>query len=98
MPDESARKPLFEVVGAVDEDAMLAALPKPTRDVAMLKLGLTALSQRAVAAVADLFTLVTVGSAFWLCMSIQNPNTYQLVEIGMYAMFVLAANWIVRRK
>lgn len=93
MPDEPARKPLFEVVGAVDE-----APPKPTRDVAMLKLGLTALSQRAVAAVADLFTLVTVGSAFWLCMSIQNPNTYQLVEIGMYAVFVLAANWIVRRK
>lgn len=94
MPDEPVRKPMFEVVR--DEDA---APPKPAQaDLAILRLGLSALSQRAVAAVADLFTLVTVGSAFWLCMSIQNPNTYQLVEIGMYAVFILVANWITRRK
>lgn len=93
MPDEPARKPLFEVVGALDE-----ATPKPTRDVAMLKLGLTALSQRAVAAVADLFTLTTVSLVFWLYMSIAQPDTYQLVRLGMFSVFVLAANWIVRRK
>ena len=34
----------------------------------MLRMGLKALSQRALIAVSALFTLITVGSAFWLAM------------------------------
>ena len=85
----------FEIIDQEDEPA-----PRPKAEAAgtaMLLLGLKALSQRALAAVADLFTLATVGSAFWLWLSIHEPNAYQLVSEAMYAVFVLAANWIVRR-
>lgn len=64
----------------------------------MLMVALKALSQRAVAAVADLFMLATVASAFLLWMWTPEPTTYQLVGLGMYGIFILAANWIVRRK
>lgn len=89
MPDEP-RKALFEVVQ--DEPV------KPARGdgVAMLKLALAPLSERGAAFISGLFTLVTIGSAFWLYMSIHEPNVYQLVEIAMYSVFVLSANWIVR--
>ena len=63
----------------------------------MLVMGLRALSQRAIVAAATLFTLLTVMSLFWLVMSIPAPSTMQLIEIGMYGFFVLAANIIVRR-
>ena len=61
-------------------------------------LALKALSQRALIAIADLFTLLTVFSAFWLWHSIPEPTVFQLIGLGMYALFVLAANVIVRRK
>ena len=90
-----ARKPAFEVIETDDEPV---AQP-PKRDTALLMLALKSLSQRAIAAIADLFTLVTVGSAFWLFFAIKTePNTYQLVLAATYALFVLAANWIVRRQ
>ena len=61
-------------------------------------LALTALSQRATVALASLFTLLTIGSAFWLWYVTPDPNTYQLIKLAMYGMFVLGANWIVRRR
>ena len=85
----------FEIIDQPDEPE------KPSRKedtgTAMLLLGLKTLSQRSLAAIADMFTLVTVGSAFWLWYSIHEPNPYQLVSLAMYGLFVLAANWIVRR-
>lgn len=63
-----------------------------------LLLALKALSQRAFIALLDCFCLLTVGSAFWLCLTIHDPNVTQLVQIGGYFAFVLAANLIVRRK
>lgn len=63
-----------------------------------LMLALKALSQRAFVALMDLFCLLTVGSAFWLCLTIHDPSVTQLVQIGGYFAFVLAANLIVRRK
>ena len=63
----------------------------------LLRVGLRALSQRALVALASLFTLLTVGSVFWLFMTMHDPNTMQLVEMGLYSAFVLAANLIVRR-
>lgn len=64
----------------------------------MLRMGLKALSQRALIAVSALFTLITVGSAFWLAMVIStNPTPYQLTVLGFYLAFVIGINLIVRR-
>jgi hypothetical protein len=60
-------------------------------------LSLAALSKRAVVALADLFCLLTVGSAWYLWHSIPDPNTYQLIELAMYAVFVTGVNVIIRR-
>ena len=62
-----------------------------------LMLALKALSQRALVAISNLFCLLTVGSAFWLSLTIHDPNWGQLVELGGYFLFVLAANLIVRK-
>lgn len=62
-----------------------------------LILGLKALSQRAVAAAKTYFTLLSLVSCWWLWHTIPDPNNTQLVSLGMYALFVLAANVIVRR-
>jgi len=64
----------------------------------MLGMALAALSQRALIALSACFTLLTVGSAFWLWMSIRDPNPQQIISLTIYAGFVLAANLIVRRK
>jgi hypothetical protein len=62
-------------------------------------LALTALSQRTVVALSRLFTLATVASAFWLWLLIlPHPDTLQLAGLGMYALFVLAANIIVAKR
>ena len=65
---------------------------------AALILGLKALSQRALIALADLFCLMTVISAFLLWSWIPNPSVNQLIALGMYACFLVAVNVIVRRK
>jgi hypothetical protein len=61
-------------------------------------LALTALSQRFITALANLFTLLTVASAFWIWYVTPDPNVFQLVKLGLYGVFVLGANWIVRRR
>jgi hypothetical protein len=61
-------------------------------------LALTALSQRFVTALASLFTLLTVASAFALWYVTPDPNVFQLVKLAMYGIFVLGANWIVRSR
>lgn len=75
--------------------------PKTTRGesagMTMLLMGLKALSQRALVALSACFTLITVASAFWLYMSRTTLDPQQLILCGMYALFVLAANVIVRR-
>lgn len=64
----------------------------------VLMLALQTLGKRALIAVSNLFTLVTVGSAWWLWMSVPDPNTHQLVYLGGYALFVLVINFIVGKK
>lgn len=71
---------------------------KPDIGTQALMLGLKALSQRAIAAIADLFLLATVGSAFILWYLTPKPDIYQIVSLTIYGLFVLAANWIARRK
>lgn len=62
-----------------------------------LALALKALSQRAIAAIADLFMLTTVGSAFVLWYLTPRPDIFQIVSLSIYGAFILLANWIVRR-
>jgi hypothetical protein len=86
----------FEVVPDLEEPVVQPQ--EHPAALSMVMLALKSLSQRALVAIDNLFMLLTVGSVFWLAMSIPHPDTFQLVEIGMYAAFVLAANWIVRRR
>ena len=60
-------------------------------------LALKALSQRAIAATRDVFTLLSVGSGFWLWFNIPDPKPTQIIALSLYALFVLSANVIVRR-
>lgn len=62
-----------------------------------LALGLKTLSQRALAGSRALFMLLSVGSCFWLWNSISDPKITQIVSLSLYAVFILAANVIVRR-
>lgn len=89
----------FEVVADdIDPGRPMAAPRTESAALGLLLLSIKALSQRAVTALADLFTLLTVASAFWLWMSIPEPNDRQIISLSIYAVFVLAANAIVRRK
>jgi len=79
------------------EDIPAPPQPDHAAATAALMLALKSLSQRALIAVDNLFCLITVGLVFWLYKSVPDPNTYQLVGLGLFALFVLAANVIVRR-
>ena len=91
-------EPLWEVV----EDEPAAASPAPPErdrlDVNLLALGLKTVSQRFVAALVNLFTLVTMAGTWFLWWKTPDPNPAQIVSLTIFAAFVLAANWLVRRK
>ena len=72
--------------------------PEDSAAAGVIMLALKALSQRALVAIESMFTLITVFSAFVLWYKIPTPNEHQIVALALYAVFVLAANWIVRRK
>jgi hypothetical protein len=91
------RNPGFEVVGGTEVDPAPAPQATPTH-VLMLQIALKALSQKALVAAMDLFTLITCGGAWWLWYLTPDPNTLQIVHNSIFALFVLAANYIVRRK
>lgn len=99
----------FELERVPDQQAAAvaaqAAPPSPAKGgqaaaplVNMLMLVLRTLAQRTIVALSKLFVLLTVGSVFWLCLTLPEPNTLQLVQIGMYCLFVLAANYLVIRQ
>lgn len=87
--------PGFEVVGGTETDQA----PQATGvQIAMLTIALKALSQRALVAATDLFTLITCAGAWWLWYLTPSPTYQQIVHNSIFAVFVLAANYIVRRK
>lgn len=91
--------PGFEVVGGTETD--LPSPPAPVDNgvaIAMLTIGLKALSQRALTAATDLFSLLTIASCFWLWWSIPAPNDRQIISLALYGLLILAINVIVRRK
>lgn len=91
----AATNPGFEVVGGTETEQSPQATPT---HIIMLTLALKALSQRALVAATDLFSLLTISSAFWLWWSIPAPNDRQIISLTLYGLLILAINWIVRRK
>ena len=73
---------------------------QPKREFAsdVLLLALKTVSQRAIIGLWGLFSLATVISVFWLWFVTPDPNPNQLIKLAMYGAFVLAVNWIVRRR
>lgn len=86
--------PGFEVIEGGGEAAPQAS----NVQIQMLTIALRALSQRALTAAMDLFCLITVGGAWALFYLTPNPTPFQIVHNSIFALFVLAANWIVRTK
>lgn len=75
---------------------------KPSRAQAvgtdLLMLGLRALSQRAVVALASLVDFAILASVFaLLLMVVERPSMMQLIALAGYAMFALVALWMRRR-
>jgi hypothetical protein len=93
----------WEVIQDDCEKAADLTLTDPRQDAAppgldLLLLSLKTLSQRTLAAIANLFTLVTMAGTWWLWYKTPDPNPTQIVSLSIFAAFVLAANWLVRRK
>lgn len=89
--------PGFEVIEG-GEQPRIQPPPDNSVAIAMLHVALKALSQRALTAAMDLFTLITCVGAWWLWFAIPEPNDRQIAALTIYAGFTLAINWIVRRK
>ena len=88
----------------ISDDETEIAQPSPreslsdTIGINALMIGLGALSKRTLVALAQLFTLLTVASAFALWWRVlPDPSVYQLVGLSIYAVFLLIVNWLVRR-
>lgn len=97
---------LFNVLGTEDDETVpRVPQPKPpareptqqehAAAIAMIRIALSALWQRFIVALAELFTIASVGSAFVLWLLIPDPNTKQLVALGMYGAFVAIMNLLV---
>lgn len=57
------------------------------------------ISNRAITGISHLFTAAVIGSGWALWMwTMPNPNTLQLVGLGLYAGFCLAVEWIRRTR
>ena len=95
-PPDNVRK--FEPV-EIREDQPDPALARAANAAAVsaLALGLKALSQRALAGARAVFTLLSVGTCFWLWNNTPEPTILQIVSLSLYAIFILAANYIVRK-
>lgn len=106
MTQQPKGNPTGFSIAAVEEDGAPRTVPAQTQaqsraqevSVKMMTLALAALSKKFIIAVANLFCLLTVASAFWLWYSIPEPNQHQLISLGMYGLFVLAINVIVNRR
>lgn len=89
--------PQFEVIEE-PQDKVTPLAPRGQKIATdALLLALKALSQRALAATRDIFTLLSVGSVWWLWNALPDPSPTQITSLSIYALFVLVANVIVRK-
>ena len=80
-----------------EDEAKTIDTPASRAGLSLLTLALQTLSKRALIALDNLFTLITVGLVWYIFLTIHEPNVLQVIELGLFAMFVLAANIIVRK-
>lgn len=65
----------------------------------LLLLALKTLSQRTLLALAALRGLMLAGTVFWATLVIlDNPNTYKLIGLGLYGVFVLTLEVVAYRR
>jgi len=91
---------LIEEVGTEAPEA--SSLDKGESDLAtkLLITALSALSKRAVIALASLQTLLAIGAVLFLAynvMLLPAPSMTQIVGLAIFAGFVLSALWLTRR-
>jgi hypothetical protein len=96
MAETNQPKPLFTVVGQEPDT------PQPTpqqyaQAISLIQIGLSTLWQQFVVAVAHAFTLFSCASVFVLYFCTSDPNVHQLIMLGGYSIFILAANYLVIR-
>lgn len=95
----SAAKRGFQVISEEEAPAPQDNTAATKLNTQMLLLALGALSQRAMTAITNLFTVALVASAWFLWHSILiNPTTPQLVAVAGYALFCLAIDIVRRRR
>lgn len=96
----------FKAVAERDAEQGVVEHPTATRQTSeevsqslqLLLMALGALGKRTIVALANCFTILTVGSAFWLwMMAPPEPSVTQIVSLSIYAAFVLAINFITKR-
>ena len=90
----------FKLIGEQDvaQDApVVQPVDQTAQATQILMLALRALGQRFVMALAAMETLLIVASVFWLFMSIKDPDTRQIVGMGMYALFILIVAYLKGR-
>ena len=89
------------------ESEISQAPPQPSRvsaaidgtAIRMMQMAMWELSKRAVVALASLFTLLTVGSAFYIWLLIINePTQLQIVAASIFSTFVLLVNYLNMRR
>lgn len=90
---------LIEEVGTEAPEA--SSVDKGESDLAtkLLITALTALSKRAVIALASLQTLLAIGAVLFLAYKVllPAPNITQVMGLAVFAGFVLSALWLTRR-
>lgn len=91
---------LLEEVGTEAPEA--SSVDKGESDLAtkLLITALSALSKRAVIALASLQTLLAIGAVLFLAytiLTVSAPSMVQVIGLAIFAGFVLSALWLTRR-
>ena len=97
MTTENVRR--FEPIEIPDEPVPDPAFARAANAaaVAALALGLKTLSQRAIAGMRAVFTILSASAIFYVWVSTPDPKPLQIVSMTIFALVMLAANIIVRR-
>lgn len=83
----------------VDDNVVTHPNAVPSQATVMLQIALTALSQRAVVALASLFSVLLAGSVFALYWKVlPEPSINSLVGLGLYSLFIVALHVVRMRK
>jgi hypothetical protein len=100
MAETTQPSPLFRVVGQ-EPDTPQANPQQYAQAIALIQVGLSTVWQQFIISLAHWFTMLSTGTVFILCLWTPDPNTRQLIMLGGYSLFILAANYLVissRRK